>query len=272
MSEKPAGSYKWSISAVLPAHNEAENVEKAVRDTIAALQPLASDYEVIVVDDGSRDRTAEIVQGLQAEFPQLRLVRHPVNRGYGGALRSGFAAATKDLIFLTPADNQFSPQEITRLLPLIENADIVNPYRARRQDPWHRKLNAFAWNALIRVLFGYVARDIDCGFKLLRREILNLNQGRSQGSPLRGCRVQVHVTLTSNGAMLDTELLVGAKVRGLRIVETPVTHLPRTAGTQTGAKLGVVLKAFRDLFIFMFTFWRRLKRELGDEKRASARS
>ena len=239
---------------MLPAHNEEENVAKAVRDTIAALAPLTSDYEIIVVDDGSRDRTAEIVQGLQTEFPQLRLVRHPVNRGYGGALRSGFAAATKELIFLTPADNQFDPQEISRLLPLIENADIVNPYRAHRQDPWRRKLNALGWNTLSRVLFGYVARDIDCGFKLLRREVLQ------------------HVTLTSNGAMLDTELLVGAKARGFRIVETPVTHLPRTAGAQTGAKLRVVLKAFRDLFIFMFTFWRRLKRELGDEKRASAGS
>jgi len=242
-------SHQWSISAVLPAHNEEENIAKAVRDTIAALHPLTSDYEVIVVDDGSRDRTAEIVQGLQSEFPQLRLVRHPVNRGYGGALRSGFGAATRELILLNASDNQFNPQEITKLLPLIKEADIVNPYRGKRQDPFHRRLNAFAWNTLSRVLFGYVARDIDCGFKLMRRDVLK------------------HVTLTSNGAMLDTELLVGAKVRGFRIVETPVTHLPRTAGTSTGAKLRVVLKAFRDLIIF----WRRLKRELRDEKRASAR-
>jgi glycosyltransferase involved in cell wall biosynthesis len=225
-----------SISAVLPAYNEEENVAKAVTDTVAVLERLGADYEVIVVDDGSRDRTSEVVQGLIAEFPQVRLVRHSVNRGYGGALRSGFEAATKELIFLNASDNQFDPQEITQLLALIENADIVNPYRANRQDPFHRRLNAFAWNLLIRILFGYVARDIDCGFKLLRREVLK------------------HVTLTSNGAMLDTELLVGAKVRGFRIVETPVKHLPRMAGTQTGAKLRVVLKAFRDLLVF----WRRL--------------
>jgi len=234
-----------SISAVLPAYNEEENIAKAVRDTIAALAQVSNDYEVIVVDDGSRDQTAKVVQELMPEFPQLRLVQHTVNRGYGGALRSGFEAATKELIFLAPADNQFDPQEITKLLPLIQDADIVNPYRAQRQDPMHRQLNALGWNWLMHLFFGYVARDIDCGFKLLRRDVVK------------------QVTLTSNGAMLDTELLVGAKKRGFRIVETSVTHLPRTAGSQTGAKISVILRAFRDLFIF----WWRLKRELADEKK-----
>ncbi len=246
----PADASRPSISAVLPAYNEEENVEKAVRDTLAALEMYAGDHEVIVVDDGSRDGTSAVVTALQSELPQLRLVRHPVNRGYGGALRSGFAAATKELIFLNASDNQFDPQELRNLLPLIEDADIVNPYRANRQDPFVRRLNAFAWNALIRLLFGYVARDIDCGFKLLRRDVLD------------------HVTLTSNGAMLDTELLVGAKMRGFRIVETPVTHKPRVAGSQTGAKLRVILRAFRDLLIF----WRRLNRELRHERLQSARS
>ncbi|NLS78788.1 MAG: glycosyltransferase family 2 protein [Chloroflexi bacterium] len=234
-----------SISAVLPAWNEEANVEKAVRDVTAVLESLGGDFEVIVVDDGSRDRTGEVVKGLMPEFPRLRLVPHPVNRGYGGALRSGFTAATKELVFLTPADNQFDVQELHKLLPLIPEADIINPYRANRQDPAHRRLNAAAWNGLMRLLFGYVARDIDCGFKLFRRAVIN------------------RVTLTSNGAFLDTELLVGAKARGLRIVETPVTHLPRTAGSQTGAKLRVILKAFRELI----RYWWRLRRELANERK-----
>ncbi len=234
-----------SISAVLPAWNEEANVEKAVRDVTAVLAGLGGDYEVIVVDDGSRDRTGEVVTGLMSEFPRLRLVQHVVNRGYGGALRSGFTAATKELIFLTPADNQFDVQELHNLLPLIAQADIINPYRAHRQDPAHRRLNAAAWNLLMRLLFGYVARDIDCGFKLFRRNVID------------------RVTLTSNGAFLDTELLVGAKARGLKIVEVPVTHLPRTAGTQTGAKLKVILNAFRELI----RYWWRLRRELAHEKK-----
>lgn len=234
-----------SISAVLPAHNEEENVEKAVRDTTAALEQLGCDYEVIVVDDGSRDRTADVVRRLMPEFPRLRLVQHPVNRGYGGALRTGFASATKELIFLTPSDNQFDPREITKLLPLIQEADIVNPYRAERRDPKHRQLNALGWNWLMKVLFGYLARDIDCGFKLLRHEMLD------------------HITLTHDSALLDTELLVKAKRKGFRIAETPVTHYPRIAGSQTGASPRVIFRAFRDLFIF----WWRVNREFANEKR-----
>lgn len=234
-----------SISAVLPAYNEEENIAQAIHDTADALDALDTDYEIIVVDDGSQDRTAEIVRSLQAEYPQLRLVEHPVNRGYGGALRSGFAAATKDLVFLNAADNQFDPAEVENLLPLLEDADIANPYRAARQDPWHRKLNALGWNVLMRLLFGYVARDIDCGFKLFRRDVLD------------------HVNLTTDSALLDTQLLVGAKKRDFKIVEAPVTHLPRTAGSQTGANLGVIVRAFRDLV----QYWWELRQELAEEKR-----
>lgn len=237
-----------SISAVLPAYNEEENIERAVRDTAAVLDELGCDYEIIVVDDGSKDNTSEVVRGLQSEFPRLRLEVHPVNRGYGGALRTGFAAATKELIFLNASDNQFDPREVTKLLPLIEDADFVNPYRANRQDPLHRRLNAAGWNGLMRLLFGYVARDIDCGFKLFRRSVLD------------------HVNLTTDTAFLDTELLVGAKARGLRIVEAPVTHLPRTAGTQTGANIRVVLRAFLALFQYRL----RLSREIADEKRSAS--
>jgi glycosyltransferase involved in cell wall biosynthesis len=202
------------------------------------------DYEIILVNDGSTDRTGEIARELDQRIPNFRLVEHYPNRGYGGALKAGFAAATKDLIAFTPADKQFVFGEITRFLNEIERADVVSGYRADRQDPLIRKLNAFGWNTLVRLLFGYLCRDIDCGFKLFRCEILD------------------HVNVVSNGAMIDTEFLAGAKARGFRIAEVEVTHLPRVAGHPTGANVRVILKAFRDLARFRL----RLSQELREER------
>jgi glycosyltransferase involved in cell wall biosynthesis len=233
-----------SLSIVLPAYNEEENVESAVEQVSAVAQQLGVDYEIILVNDGSTDRTGEIGCELMQRIPNFQLVEHYPNRGYGGSLKAGFAAATKDLVAFVPADNQFDFSEITRFLERINEADIVSGYRAERQDHLIRKLNAFGWNMLVRLLFGYLCHDIDCGFKLFRREVLE------------------HVTLVSDGAMIDTELLAGARARGFRIAEVPVTHLPRVAGEATGANLKVVARAFRDLALFRL----RLSRELREEK------
>lgn len=231
-----------SLSIVMPAYNEEANVEKAVEHVSAVAQQLGMDYEIILVNDGSRDRTGEIARQLEQRIPNFRLVEHYPNRGYGGALKAGFAAATKELIAFVPADNQFDFREVTRLLERIEKgADIVSGYRARRQDHFVRKLNALGWNMLVRLLFGYLCRDIDCGFKLFRRSVLD------------------HVPLFSNGAMIDTEFLAGAKARGFRIDEVPVTHLPRVAGAATGANLKVILRAFRDLVRFRVRLSKQLR-------------
>ena len=235
-----------SVSVVIPAYNEAPNVGKAVADAVAAIEKITSDYEIIVVDDGSRDGTADVLKELMPRFPCLRVARNEPNRGYGGALRRGFEEAGKELILFAPADNQFDLEETASLLALIEQgADIASGHRAERNDPLIRRLNAFGWNSTIRVLFGFLSSDIDCGFKLFKRSIL------------------AHVPLYSNGAMIDTELLAGAKARGYVIKDTPVTHLPRTAGKPTGANLRVILRAFRDLFRFRL----RLNAELAQEKR-----
>jgi glycosyltransferase involved in cell wall biosynthesis len=235
-----------SISVVIPAYNEAPNVGKAVEDAVAAIGKITSDYEIIVVDDGSRDGTPDVVKGLLPRFPKLRSVRNEPNRGYGGALRRGFEEATKELILFAPADNQFDLAESPRLLALIDQgADIASGYRAERNDPFLRRLNALGWNTTIRLLFGFLSRDIDCGFKVFKRAILQ--------------RVPLH----STGAMIDTELMAGAKARGYVIKDTPVTHLPRTAGKPTGANVRVILRAFRDLFRFRL----RLNAELAQEKR-----
>jgi len=235
-----------SISVVIPAYNEAPNVAKAIESAVAAIEKITSDYEIIVVDDGSRDDTSAVAGALLPRFPRLRVVRNEPNRGYGGALRRGFDEATKELILFAPADNQFDLEETPRLLALIDQgADIASGHRAERNDPLVRRLNAFGWNSTIRLLFGFLSSDIDCGFKVFRRSIL------------------AHVPLHSTGAMIDTELMAGAKARGYVIKDTPVTHLPRTAGRPTGANLRVILRAFRDLFRFR----RRLSAELAQEKR-----
>jgi glycosyltransferase involved in cell wall biosynthesis len=235
-----------SVSVVLPAYNEEKNVERAVEHVSGVAGTLDWDYEIILVNDGSSDRTGDIARQLKDRIPRFRLVEHHPNRGYGGALKAGFKAATKDLIAFYPADAQFDFREIERLLEPVEQegADIVCGYRFDRQDTFVRKLNALGWNVVVRLFFGYLCRDIDCGFKLFRREILD------------------RVSIVSDGAMIDTEFLAGAKARGFRIVEVPLTHLPREGGEATGANLAVIAKAFRDLFRFR----QRLSRELREER------
>jgi glycosyltransferase involved in cell wall biosynthesis len=236
-------TFQLSISVVLPAYNEEENIGQAVKSVLEVMEPITPHYEVIVVDDGSRDGTSEVVRELAASYPKVRLVRHEVNQGYGGALNSGFKAATGELIFFTSSDNQYDVVEVKKLLPLIETADLVIGYRVHRQDPFTRRLFAWGWNTLVNLLFGYVSRDIDCAFKLFKRQILS------------------QVPITSKGAMIDTELLVGAKRSGFSIVEVPVSHFPRLAGSQTGANIRVILRAFRDLFKFRLQLTSGVKRQ-----------
>ena len=233
-----------SLSVVLPAYNEEANVESAVEGVSSVAQQLGMDYEIILVNDGSTDRTGEIGRELAQRIPNFRLVEHYPNRGYGGSLKAGFAAATRELIAFAPADNQFIFSEINRLLERLDEADIVSGYRADRQDNIVRKFFAFGWNTLMRLLFGYLCRDVDCGFKLFRRDILE------------------HVTIVSDGAMVDTEFLFKARARGYRIADVPVTHLPRLAGESTGGNVKVIARAFRDLVRFRL----RLSRELREEK------
>jgi glycosyltransferase involved in cell wall biosynthesis len=238
-----------SLSIVIPAYNEQENVQAAVEKVSAIAKQLKLDYEILLVNDGSRDQTGEIAKTeLAPRIPNFRLIEHFPNRGYGGALKAGFAAATKDLIAFIPADNQFDFNEAQSLLDkMTPETMIVSGRRVKRQDNIIRRLNGFGWNSVVRLLFGYLIKDIDCGFKVLRRDLLD------------------HIHLESNGAMIDTELLAETRARGYKIVEVPVTHLPRTAGSPTGANLKVIFRAFRDLFKFRL----RLGRELREERRTA---
>jgi len=233
----------YSISVTMPAYNEEANIGEMIEDSIAVVSKITDDYEVIAVDDGSKDDTASVIQSKSEQYPHARLVQHEVNLGYGAAVYDGFDAATKDLIFFTDGDRQFVLEEINKLLPMIENADMVVGYRAPRKDPWHRVLYGKGWSMLITILFGYTARDIDCAFKLFKREIIT----------------NIGDQIESRGATFSAEWLVRTKRAGYKIVEVPVTHLPRVAGSQTGARLDVVTRAFKELARFRWKLWREGK-------------
>ena len=242
----------FSISAVLPAYNEAAIIERTVRHVASVLAGLVSDFEVIVTNDGSRDKTGDILADLQAREPQLNLhiVTHERNRGYGAALASGFDAARKDLIFMTDGDKQFDVSELSGFLPAMDaQTDMVIGWRRKRADPLMRKLNALGWKTLVNALFGYTARDVDCAFKLFRR------------------RVWESITVHARGATFSAEFLIKARRLGFRVKELPVGHFPRTAGSPTGARPEVIVRAFVELF----HLWRNLERELQDDPRAQTR-
>jgi glycosyltransferase involved in cell wall biosynthesis len=229
-----------SISLVMPAHNEADNIEPTVAEAVPALGAVSDDYEIIVVDDGSKDDTAGVTRRLMETEPHLRLVQHPVNKGFGAAVLTGFTSATKDWILYTDADRQFVLAELTTFMPFIDKADLIAGYRAPRRDPFLRVLYGKGWSMLCTLFFGYTVRDVDCGFKLLRREIID----------------QLADKIASRGATFSIEWLVRAKRAGYRFVELPVTHRPRVAGSQSGARLKVIVRAFRELFRLRLQLWR----------------
>jgi len=226
-----------SLTVSLPAYNEAENIGPMIDLVRAKVAPLVDDLEIIVVNDGSSDQTASIVRQLSAEDPRVRLIDHTVNMGYGAAVRDGIWAATKELVFVTDSDRQFDLGELAHLLPRIAQADMVAGYRYARSDPWHRRLFGHGWSWLVNLLFGYTARDIDCAFKLFRHQIIETIQ------------------VDSGGAMFSAEFLVRTKRAGFRIIEEPVSHYPRVAGSQTGARPAVILRAFRELFKLRWQMW-----------------
>jgi glycosyltransferase involved in cell wall biosynthesis len=219
-----------SISVFFPCYNEEGNVGRVVGRAKEVLEQMGADYEIIIVDDGSKDRTGQIADELAKRDNRIKVIHHSPNGGYGAALQSGIRAATKELIFFTDGDGQFDTVEIKLLLPLIEQNDIVCGYRLNRNDPVIRKINGWLWTKLVCLLFGMRIRDIDCAFKMFRREVFD------------------HIKMSSSGALISAEILARATRSGCRITEAGVHHYPRTAGKQTGAKLKVILRAFKELF------------------------
>ena len=227
-----------SLSVVLPAYNEESNIEPMIENVLKTVTPLVSDFEVVVVNDGSRDRTGEKILGVAARDPRVRMVPHEKNLGYGAALYDGFIAAKKEWVFITDSDRQFKLSEIANLIAQSSKADLVAGYRAPRRDPFHRRLYGWGWNFLVRLLFGYTVRDVDCAFKLFKRDVMN------------------HINILSRGATFSAEFLVRAKRAGYKFAEVPVSHLPRPAGKPTGARIDVITRAFRELVRVRIALWR----------------
>lgn len=225
------------ISLVLPAHNEEPNIRTVVEEAAQVLPTAFTGYEIIVVNDGSKDRTLEVAQALAEEDPNVRVVNHPVNRGYGAALTSGFNAATGDFIMFMDSDRQFDINDIHRLTPLVDGYDIVAGYRIKRNDPAHRLLNAAIFGFAVRLLFDINVRDIDCAFKVMRAEVLK------------------GINLESPGALINTEILAKARAQGRTLTQVGVNHYARVEGEQSGASLKVVFRAFWE----MVRLWWRMR-------------
>jgi putative flippase GtrA len=227
-----------SLSIVLPAYNEEAIIDTTLEQVLSELEAQVKDFEVIVVNDGSTDRTESIVSTIMQIEPRVKVVTHERNQGYGAALADGFAAATKELTFFMDSDGQFDIRDLARLLIFIDEYDAVIGYRLDRQDTWVRKLNAWGWKLLIRNVLSVQVHDIDCAFKLLHTDFLHQHP------------------LETRGAMINAELLYKLKRDGYTYREVGVHHLPRRGGRATGANLSVIVRAFRELFYFTRK-WRR---------------
>ena len=237
-----------NLSYFFPAHNEEANLEALVAEALQTLPTLAETFEIIAVDDGSRDGTPAMADALAAAHPGIvRVVHHPTNLGYGAALRSGFAAARHDLVTFTDGDRQFRIADIGLLIERLaapDAPDVVVGFRIKRADPFVRTLYARAYRLANRIFFGLRVRDVDCAAKLFRRVALE------------GIRVE------SGGAFFSAEMIIKLRTAGRSIVEVGVPHHPRTAGSATGARPQVILRAVRDFWLLRLRMWADRERAL----------
>jgi len=220
---------KPNISFFVPAYNEEKNLATVINEADAVLREIANTYEILIVNDGSTDKTSKIADALGKSNPAIKTIHQTPNQGYGAALQTGFRTANKEYIFFTDADLQFNIQELKQFLPFIPEYKAVLGFRENRKDSTVRLLNAKAWNLLNRFLFGLKVRDIDCAFKLFHRSVFD------------------NISISSRGAMVSAELLIKLQRKGISFKEIPVSHFRREYGSATGAKFSVIKKAFQEM-------------------------
>jgi glycosyltransferase involved in cell wall biosynthesis len=233
------------LSVVVPCFNEEGNIAPVVAQAASVGRRLASELEIIVVDDGSTDETAGILDRLRSSVPELQIVAHPRNLGYGAAVRSGLDRALMDYVFLTDGDGQFDLEELPEAIRLLGQHDVVFGYRTERQDGWWRRLWGRSWTALVNLAFGLRVKDANCAFKLVPQSLLR------------------SIELRSQGALISAELIFEAQRSDLSVGECAVSHYPRQTGRQTGASLRVIATAFFELAAWLPRRWaseRRLRR------------
>lgn len=228
--------FPYGLSVFFPAYNDAPSLPGLIGKTFETLDRHAAEFEVIVVNDGSADNTGEVLEELRRKHgPRLRVITHPQNRGYGGALRTGFAAATKEFVFYTDGDGQYDVGDLPVLLDAVwPDVGLVNGYKIRRQDPWHRIFIGAVYNQFARFLFRVHLRDIDCDFRLIRRSLLERAQ------------------LQSSSGTICVELVKKLESSGMRIVEVPVSHYPRFHGRSQFFRLKSLASTFGQLWRLYF--------------------
>ena len=229
------------ISVFLPTYNEEENIKRVIANTVKVLSDVASKWELIIVNDGSTDGTQKIAEEIAFANHNIRVINHDANSGYGSSLKSGFYESKYDWVAFTDSDGQFDFNEITKFIDKQKetNADLVIGYYAQRRVSFAKKITSRLWEFLVFLMFGLKVHDIDCGFKLISRKVIE----------------KIPHLESERGAFISSELLIKAKKKGFKIVEIPVTHYPRTRGQGTGRKFNVILKSFVDLL----RLWKKLK-------------
>lgn len=213
MTDKKPLKTVTSISAVFPAFNDAGTIPSMVLIAILALRQVTDDFEVIVTNDGSLDKTGAVLDELASRYPELKVTHHPENRGYGCALRTGFASATKDWVFYTDGDGQYNPMELIDLAQaLTDDVDVVNGYKISRHDPWIRVVIGRIYHHIVKIAFGFKLRDVDCDFRLIRRDIFD------------------HIGLESHTGTICLEMVKKFQDAGYHFAEVPVNHYYRSYG------------------------------------------
>lgn len=229
-ADVPAGvPYPSSLSLCMPAFNEEANIVATIEGACAVLPELVADFEIVVVDDGSDDRTAALVHEIEENDCRIRLLRHECNRGYGSAVSTALQAANGDLVMMMDSDGQFNLLDLPPFLAAIDQHDLAVGYRYRRAEKQLRRFNGWAWTQLVRHVLKVPVRDLDCAFKLFRRDLVE------------------DIEFSSTGAAINAEMMAQCFRRGARIIELPVTHSRRYGGAETGANLGVIARAFKEL-------------------------
>lgn len=230
------------LSVFLPCFNEEGNLLKTVSNVKENLIKIADKWEILIIDDGSTDKTPQNADAIAQKDKRIRVIHHQPNQGYGGAVKSGLYGAKYQWVSFIDADGQFDFKEIKDFIKVKEqtNADLVIGWYRKRRVPFLRKVNSFVWQALVFVLFGLRVRDIDCGFKLISKKVINT----------------IPKLESSRGAFISSEFLIKVKKHGFKIVEIPIHHYPRLKGEATGAKLNVIIQSFKDLF----ALWGKLRK------------
>ncbi len=235
LSKRSGVSYLTSVSLVIPAYNDESTIGRLIQDADSLLREACLDYEIVVVNDGSKDRTLEAVQNAANSNPNVRLINHPINKGFGFTIRELYLSGKKDVIFSLPGDYQYAPKELLKMADGLGQHDFVIGLRVKRNDPARRKLQSHVYNAILRILYGHRHKDVN-SIKLFRRSILET------------------IELKSQTPFVDAELCIRAERAGFKVVEIPIEHLPRLSVGASGGKFSVIWETFSDLIKMRSTF------------------